>query len=161
MNCVNAKNAEGKFMSKQPESTLVGEMSAMDSFALLKMDKDAALIDVRTHAEWSYVGVADLAELGKRPLFHQWQVFPSMQIDVDFVPRLKAALAAAGAGVDAPLLFLCRSGVRSLAAGQAMAAAGHSRCINVTGGFEGPPDANKHRGQISGWKASVLPWTQP
>ena len=83
-----------------------------------------------------------------------------MQVDAEFVSHLKADLAATGASADAPLLFLCRSGVRSLAAARAMAAAGHARCINVTGGFEGPPDARQHRGQVSGWKASALPWTQ-
>jgi len=147
-------------MSEEQSLHQVSEMSAMESFNVLKGDPHASLIDVRTQAEWAYVGVVDLSSLGKKPLFHQWQVFPSMQVDADFVPRLQASLAAVGAGADAPLLFLCRSGVRSLAAGRAMAAAGHSRCINVTGGFEGPPDAKQHRGQVSGWKASALPWMQ-
>jgi hypothetical protein len=30
----------------------------------------------------------------------------------------------------------------------------------VAEGFEGPPDANRHRGKVAGWKAAGLPWVQ-
>jgi len=58
------------------------------------------------------------------------------------------------------LLFLCRSGVRSRAAAIAMTAAGYSRAYNIAQGFEGDPDAERHRGNKNGWKASGLPWKQ-
>ena len=61
---------------------------------------------------------------------------------------------------DAPLYFLCRSGIRSKAAAIAMAEAGFTACFNVAGGFEGPPDDRGHRGGSSGWKAEGLPWRQ-
>ena len=138
----------------------VGEISCSQAFSLLRDESYSVLVDVRTTAEWTYVGMPDLPTVGKKPLFLQWQIFPTMTVDAEFVPRLQAELAASGTPQDAPLLFLCRSGLRSLAAGKAMAAAGHTRCYNIVGGFEGPPDAKQHRGNVSGWKASALPWTQ-
>ena len=81
---------------------------------------------------------------------------PSMQPNPEFV----SALGGAYADKDTPLLFLCRSGVRSAAAAKAMSAAGYSTCLNVADGFEGPLDANGKRGSAAGWKATGLPWRQ-
>lgn len=121
----------------------------------------AQLIDVRTAAEWAYVGSPDLKAAGREPIRLEWQVFPSMAVDPQFAAKLDAILKARGVPADAPLYFLCRSGVRSKAAAIAMTAAGYRRCFNVAGGFEGPPDGDGHRGRISGWKAAGLPWAQP
>ncbi|HEU4379951.1 MAG TPA: rhodanese-like domain-containing protein, partial [Hyphomicrobiaceae bacterium] len=65
-----------------------------------------------------------------------------------------------GADKGTEIFFICRSGARSLKAAEAMVAAGYSRCRNVADGFEGPLDPHRHRGQLSGWKAKGLPWTQ-
>jgi rhodanese-related sulfurtransferase len=76
------------------------------------------------------------------------------------VERVTEALAPIGADRDSELFFICRSGQRSLKAAQAMATAGFTRCRNVSDGFEGPLDPNRHRGQLGGWKAKGLPWAQ-
>jgi rhodanese-related sulfurtransferase len=70
------------------------------------------------------------------------------------------ALDAAGASKDSELFFICRSGARSRMAAEAMANAGYRRCRNVADGFEGPLDADRHRGQVAGWKAAGLAWVQ-
>ena len=75
----------------------------------------AVLIDVRTRAEWNYVGLPDLDTLAKKPALLEWQVFPSMQPNPEFVAALSGALP----DKEAPLLFLCRSGARSAAAAKA------------------------------------------
>jgi hypothetical protein len=41
-----------------------------------------------------------------------------------------------------------------------MTGAGYSRCFNVSEGFEGRLDPERHRGLVEGWKAAGLPWTQ-
>ena len=64
-----------------------------------------------------------------------------------------------GDEVDAPLVFVCRSGVRSVAAAHAATAAGLGRSYNVIDGFEGGLDAEGHRG-TTGWRAAGLPWRQ-
>lgn len=127
---------------------------------MLKDEADSALVDVRTVAEWTFVGVPELGSLGKRALLQEWQTYPSMQVDGSFSDKVGAALTAAGLPKDAPILFLCRSGARSQSAAAALSSAGWSRCFNIVGGFEGPPDADRHRGVSAGWKADGLPWSQ-
>ena len=118
------------------------------------------LVDVRTRAEWTYVGVPDLTSLGKDVVLVEWQQFPAMAVVADFCATLEQALGSNTVPRDAPLYFLCRSGVRSKAAASAMTAAGYSNCFNVAGGFEGPPDQHQHRGALDGWKARQHPWRQ-
>lgn len=122
----------------------------------LRSDPDAVLVDVRTRAEWAFVGVPDLSGLGREPLLVEWQSYPRMKANPAFVETV----GDAAKDRDAPLFLLCRSGARSRAAAAALAAAGHARCFNVTEGFEGPRDSRGHRGGVSGWKAQGLPWTQ-
>jgi rhodanese-related sulfurtransferase len=118
------------------------------------------LIDVRTRAEWTYVGIPDLGSIGKRAVLIEWQTFPDQTVDPRFVERLTSELKALGAQSDDDLFFICRSGGRSLAAAKAMAEAGYRSCHNVAGGFEGPLDEDRHRGSAGGWKATGLPWLQ-
>jgi rhodanese-related sulfurtransferase len=58
------------------------------------------------------------------------------------------------------VVLICRSGQRSIAAGQALEAAGFTEVCNVLGGFEGPLDHNHHRGAVAGWRHDGLPWEQ-
>ena len=135
-------------------------VSVEDAWTRLKSDTRAVLIDVRTIAEWAYVGLPDLSAIGKRPVLVEWQGFPDDRLNTAFVERVIEAIAPLGADRESELFFICRSGQRSLKAAQAMAAAGYMRCRNVADGFEGPLDANRHRGQAVGWKAKGLPWAQ-
>jgi rhodanese-related sulfurtransferase len=118
------------------------------------------LIDVRTRAEWTYVGIPDLSPIGKRAVLVEWQTFPDQSVDPRFVERLAGELKALGVKLDDDLYFICRSGSRSLAAAKAMASAGYRACHNVASGFEGPLDDERHRGSVGGWKATGLPWLQ-
>ena len=122
----------------------------------LQSDPHAQLVDVRTDVEWAYVGLPDLASIGKQAVLIPWQVFPSMQVNAGFVDDLKKT----GITAEHRLYFLCRSGVRSLAAAQAMQQAGFPHVYNVADGFEGPVDGDGHRGSAAGWKAEGLPWRQ-
>jgi rhodanese-related sulfurtransferase len=144
----------------QIESLSVEETSVEETWARLKGDAASVLIDVRTGAEWAFVGMPDLSSVGKRPVLVEWQGFPGNQVNTAFVDRVAEALAAVGANKDTELFFICRSGGRSLSAARAMSAAGYSRCRNVAEGFEGPLDPNRHRGTQGGWKAKGLPWVQ-
>ena len=134
----------------------IGALDPRATWALLERNPRAVLVDVRTTAEWAYVGSPDLTALGRQPIRLEWQQFPTMAVNAGFV----AALQAAVPDQATPIAFLCRSGVRSLAAAEAMAAVGYGQCYNITGGFEGVPDAQKHRGTVDGWKVAGLPWVQ-
>jgi len=142
------------------QSVSVDDVPVDRVWARLKDEPSAVLIDVRTQAEWSYVGVPDLSGVGKRPVLVEWQRFPANDLNSGFVDQVSAVLGQSGIGKDTELYFICRSGGRSRMAAQAMAAAGFSRCFNVAEGFEGPLDPSRHRGRVAGWKASGLPWAQ-
>jgi rhodanese-related sulfurtransferase len=137
-----------------------GDVSAAEAFDLLKEEPKAQVVDVRTRAEWSFVGVPDLSGLGREVILAEWQVYPTMEVSPDFAANLERELGRRGVGPDDTVLFLCRSGARSLAAAQAMIAAGWRRSRNISGGFEGPTDTERHRGTVDGWKATGLPWLQ-
>lgn len=126
------------------------------TWAAIQNDPAARLVDVRTDAEWNYVGLPDLSSAGQRVALVPWQVYPSMAVNPHFVQGLREA----GVLPEHKVHFICRSGVRSLAAAQAAQAAGYTEVFNVADGFEGPVDSEGHRGQVAGWKASGLPWMQ-
>ena len=133
-----------------------GDVDVADAWEGLKSDPAAVLVDVRTKAEWTFVGVPDLSEAGKEVVLVEWQVFPSMEVNPGFVD----AVAEGASDPSSPVYFICRSGARSKSAAIALTHAGYATCYNVSGGFEGPHDGVQHRGTIDGWKARGLPWVQ-
>ena len=147
-------------MSARPDDSAVDDVDVEKAWKSLTAAPRSQLVDVRTRAEWTYVGIPDLGSIGKRPLLVEWQTFPDQSVDPRFVERLAGELKALGVQADDELFFICRSGSRSLAAAKAMAEAGYRACHNVAGGFEGPLDEGRHRGAVEGWKAAGLPWQQ-
>ena len=133
-----------------------GDLSPDDSFKLLREDSSARLVDVRTDAEWNYVGLPNLSPDARDVVLLSWQLFPSMEVNPVFIAQLMELVP----DQSAPVMFLCRSGVRSRSAAVAATSAGYSSAFNVAGGFEGDKDPNGHRGRINGWKAIGLPWVQ-
>ena len=133
----------------------VGDVSCGEAWRALAGAENAVLVDVRTRAEWTYVGLPDLSSLKRPVIAVEWQSFPDGERNPDFVGEL----IARGVGTEQPVYLLCRSGVRSRAAAEALAARGYTT-YNVTDGFEGPSDAAGHRGGSGGWKAAGLPWKQ-
>lgn len=112
------------------------------------------LVDVRTRAEWTFVGVPVLPE-GDDPLYVEWSTWPEGAVNGQFLDQLRAA----GVTEEVPVYFLCRSGGRSKAAAEAATAAGLGPAYNVIGGFEGAHDTDGHR-TVGGWKNDGLPWRQ-
>jgi rhodanese-related sulfurtransferase len=135
---------------------MVENVAPAQTWEALQSDETAQLVDVRTDAEWNFVGVPDLGAAGKQTVLIPWQIYPTMQRNAAFEDNLRAA----GLTPEHTLYFICRSGVRSLAAAEAARAAGFPKVFNVADGFEGPPDTQRHRGVTAGWKADNLPWAQ-
>jgi len=140
----------------------VTEVTPDSAWATLQDDKHSVLIDVRSQAEWTFVGLPDLSSLGKTVIQIEWKRFPGMEQNSDFLGMLMQELDGSA---PSSLHFLCRSGARSLSAAQAVAQSFAQQgqavtCVNVAEGFEGDLDAKKHRGTLSGWKARGLPWRQ-
>jgi rhodanese-related sulfurtransferase len=135
---------------------MVQDVSAQQAWDILINDPEAHLVDCRTDAEWQYVGIPDLRRAGKQAVLVSWQYFPSGNVNAAFVEELRDA----GVEPQHKVFFLCRNGVRSMAAAQAAAAEGYGQVFNLEQGFEGPHDAEGHRGGVAGWKAEGLPWRQ-
>ena len=133
-----------------------GDLSSQEAWEMLERDPEAVLIDVRTDAEWRYVGLPVLDRLGKRILCVSWQVYPDLSRNTDFVEEV----ASRGVAPGQTLLLICRSGARSRDAAIALTARGYARCYNVADGFEGGHDEDRHRGTREGWKVAGLPWGQ-
>jgi len=133
-----------------------GDLLPREAWEFLETDEKAVLVDVRTRPEWEFVGLPDLSAVGRKPVLIEWQNYVSGPNN-EFVDDIKKT----GIPTQTPILLLCRSGVRSLHAALALNAAGYPACYNITDGFEGQLDENRHRGADgTGWKASSLPWTQ-
>jgi len=147
-------------MSQNQAGGYAGDVSAREAWEGLAAAPDATLVDVRSKAEWVYVGVPVLTSLGKAPILIEWDDFATGSLVTDFVGRLKAALADHGIAEDAPLYFICRSGNRSRNAAIAASAAGHANSFNIEFGFEGRLDTERHRNTPGSWKAEGLPWVQ-
>ena len=133
-----------------------GDLDSKAAWDMLKQQQGATLVDCRTEAEWRFVGVPSLQELGKEVAFIPWQDFPEMRQNPAFAEEIHRIAATK----SQPLLFICRSGARSQLAAMAMTAQGYENCYNVSGGFEGDLDETNHRGGKNGWKAQKLPWVQ-
>ncbi|MGB3302202.1 rhodanese-like domain-containing protein [Gordonia sp. (in: high G+C Gram-positive bacteria)] len=132
-----------------------GDMTCTKAWELLEEDPDTVLVDCRTQAEWSFVGVPDLTSIGKRAVFIEWIDYPDGALNPRFVEQLHEA----GITPDHRVLFLCRSGQRSMGAAEAAVSAGFAQAYNILDGFEGATDAAGHRGG-AGWRAESLPWRQ-
>ncbi len=132
-----------------------GDITPQEAWTLLTDVPEAVLVDCRTEAEWRFVGVPDLATLGRDVVFIEWNRTDGTHNEAfvdDLVERI-------GDGSNRPVVFLCRSGNRSIGAAEAATAAGIAPSYNVLDGFEGNLDEHRHRGG-SGWKAVGLPWKQ-
>jgi rhodanese-related sulfurtransferase len=155
---------DGSGESRAQTASYAGDLSPKDAWDILQREPGAVLVDCRSQAEWSFVGLPDISTVGKQPVLVEWQSF--MPATVDSKPRMMANLKfaedleRAGVPKDASVIFLCRSGGRSRSAAIAMTQHGWQRCYNLAGGFEGPHDTAKHRGGSAGWKADGLPWSQ-
>ena len=132
-----------------------GDVSPQEAYAALTSDPQALLVDVRTRAEWTFVGVPDLAQSGRRVHLVEWSSFPDGVVN----PRFTEEVREAGATPGRPVYLLCRSGARSRSAAEALTAAGLGPAYNVLEGFEGAPDERRHR-SVAGWKNAGLPWVQ-
>ncbi|WP_135081039.1 rhodanese-like domain-containing protein [Terasakiella sp. SH-1] len=133
-----------------------GDITAQETWDILTEKPSAVLIDVRTAAEWAWVGQVDLSSLSKQHFCVEWNRFPGGVQNEYFVSEVEKLVA----DKEAELLMLCRSGVRSKHAAIALTAAGFKTCYNISGGFEGDKNGDHHRGTVNGWKVAGLPWVQ-
>lgn len=133
-----------------------GDLTPQEAWDLLASDERALLVDVRTDGEWTTIGVPDTAATGRASAFVEW-VDGSGRPNPAFLDELRTA--GLEPGDERPVVFLCRSGVRSVGAARLATAAGLGPAYNVLDGFEGGVGPDGRRGS-TGWRAAGLPWAQ-
>lgn len=126
-------------------------LDPLAAHAFLQAHPEAVLVDCRTEIEHMYVGHPVGAE------HVAWQEAPDWEIDPDFARKVGRLVKG---DLSRPVLLICRSGSRSIFAGEALESAGFTQVINVVEGFEGPLDEDFHRGTQGGWRFRGLPWQQ-
>ena len=126
-----------------------GDLTPQEAWA--KLEQGAILVDVRTEGEWAHIGIPDTKATENDPLFIQW-TFPGGIPNPDFITDLTQQAPEDNA---TELLFICRSGQRSISAAIAATQAGFTS-YNVLEGFEGEPDRYGER-TVNGWKNRGLP----
>ncbi len=114
---------------------------------------DAAplFVDVRMEIESLYVGRPPGVE--NIP----WYEYPDLTPDP---ARFAQAVEREAGDKQRPVLLICRSGKRTLDAGQALEAAGFSEVAHVVHGFEGELNEDFKRSSLNGWRHDGLPWEQ-
>ena len=126
-----------------------GALTPAEAHELWQSAPGAKLVDVRTRAEWDYVGrIPGATEI-------ELLTYPGNRPNPAFVAELERKVER-----SSPVLFICRSGGRSHNAAMLATQAGYADCYNVLEGFEGDRDAQGHRNTTGGWRAAGLPWTQ-
>ena len=126
-----------------------GALTPQEAHEIWRNAPGAKLVDVRTRAEWDYVGrIPGAVEI-------ELLTYPGNRPNPGFVSELERQVDK-----KAPVLFICRSGGRSHNAAMLARQAGYATCYNVLEGFEGDRDAGGHRNSVGGWRHAGLPWTQ-
>lgn len=126
-----------------------GALLPAEAHLILQEAPAAKLVDVRTRAEWEWVGFIP----GSVQI--EWQTYPGGQANAHFMDALQQQVDK-----ESLVMFLCRSGARSHAAAATATQSGYLDCYNVLQGFEGDKDVNGHRNTVGGWRAAGLPWKQ-
>lgn len=125
-----------------------GALTPAEAHDVWRNASGAKLVDVRTRAEWDYVGrIPGAVEI-------EIVTYPGGRPNPGFMAELESKVDKTG-----PVLFICRSGGRSHNAAMLAAQAGYT-AYNVLEGFEGDRDAGGHRNTVGGWRVAGLPWSQ-
>jgi rhodanese-related sulfurtransferase len=146
-------------MSTEDKRPYAGDITPLEAWKMLNDNPQAVLVDVRTDAEWRFVGVPDLSSIGRGVVFIEWNTSDGKRNE-GFLAELQDQVPPADTGAgERPVVFLCRSGNRSIGAAEVATDAGIAPSYNLLDGFEGQLNAEGHRGE-TGWRAIGLPWRQ-
>ena len=137
---------------------VVKSLSPSEAHDLVEKDPRAVLIDVRSNMEFLFighpVGAINIA----------WIDEPDWNINEHFAAEVRKLLLGGLSHLQnigsAPVVLICRSGKRSLEAGEQLIAEGFAEVYNVNEGFEGDLDDSHQRSTTAGWRFHGLPWEQ-
>lgn len=136
----------------------VKTVTPKQAYEIVGKDPRALMVDVRSHMEFLFIG----HPVGAINI--PWIDEPDWKINPHFASEVRrlilGGLQHTGGGHNVPILLICRSGKRSLEAGELLLKEGFHDVYNVDEGFEGELDDHHHRSTLGGWRADGLPWEQ-
>lgn len=136
----------------------VKSLTPKEALSLMQENPRAVLIDVRSDMEYLFIGHP------KGAIHVSWIDDPDWKVNPHFAAEVrKLMLGGISCETDdgcAPVVLICRSGKRSLEAGQVLLNEGFTDVYNVLEGFEGDLDDNHHRSTLGGWRFHGLHWEQ-
>ena len=136
----------------------VKTISPQEAWEIMQKEPRTVMIDVRSDMEFLFVGHPVGA------IHIPWIDYPDWRLNPDFVTEVRKLVLGGvcyekpNSGV--PILLICRSGKRSLEAGNLLVKEGFCDVYNVAEGFEGELDEKHHRSTQGGWRFHGLPWEQ-
>ncbi len=141
--------ARARQRAQELDLNYAGALTPREAWKVLELAPAAKLVDVRTRAELELVGhIPQAAHI-------EWAFYPDWHANPDFLAQLKMQIDP-----ESLVMFICRTGARSSKAASVAHLAGYTEAYNVLEGFEGDTDHRKEqRGNINGWRAADLPWT--
>ena len=125
------------------------DLTPQETFQFLQTNKEVVFIDIRSEIEHFFVGSPS------NTINIPWQDAPDFEINPDFVTDVNHV-----AKHRQPVILICRSGHRSIDAGNRLLEAGFHEVYHVLKGFEGDRDEHHHRSSVNGWRFCGLPWVQ-
>jgi len=141
----------------QLEHDQLNHLTPVQAYELMQEVPSALLIDIRSNMEYLFVGHP------KGAIHIPWIDEPDWEVNPNFVKEIRQLIlggACEQGQSSPPIMLICRSGKRSVDAGNALLKAGLHNVCQVDEGFEGDRDENYHRGSLGGWRFHGLPWEQ-
>ena len=121
----------------------------------LQNNPQALFVDVRSKAEFKYVGYPENSILLPWIDDPDWEPNPEA-----FSDAVMQELDGRENLSDTEIILICRSGFRSNEALKCLENKGFTQVSHVASGFEGDLDENDHRGNLNGWRHDGMPWSQ-
>jgi rhodanese-related sulfurtransferase len=159
-----ASSVDPAALSAAKQTKLGLYLKSTDAFRALEADPSIVFVDVRTTADFAFVGHPAPIDANVPLRFHTTEYRADrsgylMQDNPDFIDEVVTLVEDHGKTRDDPVFVICRSGGRSRAAADMLAGAGFTQVYNIVDGFEGGKDkATGHR-TVEGWRNAGLPWT--
>ena len=148
----------------QKQTVLGLYVTAKEAYQMWLADKSKIkILDVRTPEEYVFIGHAPMARNIPFQVFNYTMAVrnkgPLMTSNPNFIAEVGQKYKPSDT-----ILVICRSGNRSAAAVNAMAAAGFKTAYSITDGFEGdrvrdPSSPFYGKRFKNGWRNSDIPWT--
>lgn len=140
-------------------------LTAEEAGEFLASREDALLIDIRTRAEVTFVGIAEEADKNIPYMvmdefwdFDEDKGAYKMVVNSGFAGDVAELVSERGFSKDSAIILMCRSGSRSARAADLLEQLGYNNVYSVVDGFEGDKDSRGVR-NVNGWKNAKLDWT--